>query len=118
MKTHKEKIICPNCGTKQWANVEHTLPWYWNFTHKCKNCDYVIMESEWQINNKTWVETQTTLMLKRFRIQLIKQIMSGKPINYKNNIMESEWEEVSGAKKETGCLVIGILIVLIILLTL
>ena len=48
MKTHKEKIICPICKTKQWAIVEHTLPWYWNYTHKCKNCDYVIMESEWE----------------------------------------------------------------------
>lgn len=74
MKTHKEKIICPNCKTKQWAIVEHTLPWYWNYTHTCKSCNYIIMESE--------------------------------------------WEEVSGAKKETGCLVVGILIVLIILLTL
>jgi predicted RNA-binding Zn-ribbon protein involved in translation (DUF1610 family) len=71
MKTHKEKIICPNCGAKQWANVEHTLPWAWNYTHKCIKCGYWITESEW---------------------------------------------EVSDAKKEAGCLVIILAIVIIALI--
>lgn len=71
MKTHKEKIICPNCGIKQWAIVEHTLPWHWNYTHTCKSCNYIIMESEW---------------------------------------------EVSGAKKEAGCLVVVLAIFIVLLI--
>lgn len=43
---HWEKIECPECSAVQWANVEHTLPW-WSYVHECEKCDYVIMESEW-----------------------------------------------------------------------
>jgi len=43
---HKEKIKCPECNTVQTARIEHTIPWY-TYIHKCTNCGYTIMESEW-----------------------------------------------------------------------
>lgn len=46
MKSHTEQIICPNCGAKQTAVVEHTEPW-WSYVHQCDRCGYIIMESEW-----------------------------------------------------------------------
>lgn len=76
MKTHKEKIICPICKTKQWAVVEHTLP-FWNYTHTCIHCKYIIMESEWE--------------------------------------QVDDVSNVEDAKKEAGCLVIILAILLIVL---
>jgi hypothetical protein len=43
---HKELIKCPECGLVQNARVEHTIPWY-TYIHHCTQCEYVIMESEW-----------------------------------------------------------------------
>lgn len=44
-----ECIVCPNCETAQDANVEmtpyHVFPAY---VHNCENCEYIIMESEWE----------------------------------------------------------------------
>jgi predicted nucleic acid-binding Zn ribbon protein len=46
MNTHSELIECPGCKTAQWADVEHTEPFY-TYVHECENCRIVIMESEW-----------------------------------------------------------------------
>jgi hypothetical protein len=43
---HEEEIICPECNIKQWATVEHTIP-FASYVHHCKKCKYIIMESEW-----------------------------------------------------------------------
>lgn len=47
MVQHEEKIICPECSNVENAVVEHTWPW-WSYVHVCKNCNYTIMESEWE----------------------------------------------------------------------
>ena len=47
MEEHKEKIICPKCGTKQIAIVKHTMPFH-TYLHECKLCAYIIQESEWE----------------------------------------------------------------------
>lgn len=44
--SHEEKIICPECSSIETGIVKHTLPW-WSYVHACKNCGYIIMESEW-----------------------------------------------------------------------
>ena len=41
-------IKCPSCNTVQAAICKHTIPFY-TYIHYCKNCNYVIMESEWDI---------------------------------------------------------------------
>lgn len=46
MKTHTEKIECPECNKKQNAKVLHTEI-FWTYIHNCINCNYVITESEW-----------------------------------------------------------------------
>lgn len=43
---HYDRIICPNCGTEQVAQVLHTAPWY-SYVHECQDCQYIITESEW-----------------------------------------------------------------------
>lgn len=40
-----EKIKCPECGEKQWAQVEHSEPWY-TYVKECE-CGWIITESEW-----------------------------------------------------------------------
>jgi uncharacterized protein (DUF2225 family) len=51
-KFHIEIIECPECGYKQWAKVEHTIPWHTRI-HTCIRCEYLIMESEWnKVENK------------------------------------------------------------------
>lgn len=47
LKTHEEKIKCPECSSIQKAIVQHTFPWM-SYVHECKNCNYIIMESEWE----------------------------------------------------------------------
>jgi predicted RNA-binding Zn-ribbon protein involved in translation (DUF1610 family) len=46
MKSHNEKIKCPECGKEQIGTVLHTSPW-WSYVHHCEKCKYIIMESEW-----------------------------------------------------------------------
>ena len=46
MSGHLETIICPECGAKQAAEVQHSWP-YWSYVHTC-DCGYVILESEWE----------------------------------------------------------------------
>lgn len=43
---HLENILCPDCNSKQDAEVMHTLP-FWTYVHHCSDCGYTIMESEW-----------------------------------------------------------------------
>lgn len=43
---HKELIYCPDCDSIQEATVQHTVP-FWTYFHICTNCQYAIMESEW-----------------------------------------------------------------------
>lgn len=45
-ESHIETIICPDCESVQRAEVVHTQPWY-SYVHVCDNCEYIIMESEW-----------------------------------------------------------------------
>lgn len=47
MISHIETIKCPNCGSIENAQVEHTQPFY-NYTHQCSKCGYIITESEWE----------------------------------------------------------------------
>jgi transcription elongation factor Elf1 len=48
--SYTEKIKCPNCNTVQEATVERTIPFY-TYVHECVNCQYVILESEWNNGN-------------------------------------------------------------------
>jgi ribosomal protein L37AE/L43A len=44
---HIETIKCPECDHIQAAKVEETE--IWNvYIHDCTNCEYTIMESEWE----------------------------------------------------------------------
>jgi rubredoxin len=43
----EEIIICPECKTIQSAYVEQSIP-FWIYLHECKNCGYIIGESEWE----------------------------------------------------------------------
>ena len=43
---HVNTIQCPKCGEIQKAKVRHTVPFY-DYTHTCIKCGYVITESEW-----------------------------------------------------------------------
>ena len=42
---HTETILCPECGSLENATVEQSIPW-WIYIHECKNCDFIIMESD------------------------------------------------------------------------
>ena len=44
-------IICPACNQLQKAKINN-IP-FATYIHKCKKCDYIIMESEWQTVKKT-----------------------------------------------------------------
>lgn len=44
---HVEWIECPSCQRHQEAIVEHTEPFN-SYVHWCIQCDYCIMEQEWQ----------------------------------------------------------------------
>ena len=44
--SHNELIICPNCRSAQKAAVVESRP-FWQRVHRCTNCRYIIMESEW-----------------------------------------------------------------------
>lgn len=46
LESHIETIICPGCENVQRAEVVHTQPWF-SYVHVCDNCEYIIMESEW-----------------------------------------------------------------------
>ena len=45
-----EAIWCPSCQHVQYANVTYTAgdPWP-SYCHWCEQCDYIIMESEWNV---------------------------------------------------------------------
>ena len=46
--SHTEIIECPECKKVQESTVEHTP--FWNiYLHVCINCEYQIMESEWNV---------------------------------------------------------------------
>lgn len=49
---HQETIRCPSCGKIQSAIVQHTTAPYWTYYHYC-DCDYVILESEWEVVDLT-----------------------------------------------------------------
>ena len=44
---HIDRIRCPRCEHEQDATVAQTYP-HWSFVHKCDQCGYIIMESEWE----------------------------------------------------------------------
>lgn len=43
--SHQEKIVCPECGAVQVANVLHTVPWA-SYVHNCDQCGCIISETE------------------------------------------------------------------------
>lgn len=43
----KQFIKCPECGAIELGTIDTTtIPWN-SYIHNCNNCDYIIMESEW-----------------------------------------------------------------------
>lgn len=42
-----ETIECPECGSHENAQIEGDV-FFASYLHECKNCGYLIMESEWQ----------------------------------------------------------------------
>jgi len=65
MPDYNVKIICPQCQSIQDANVEPC--WTWDvYIHKCTECKYIIMESEWnEIQNNKNLENENTNYLHR-----------------------------------------------------
>ena len=49
MKTHEQIIFCPECKQEQIGIIQHTFPFF-TYIHTCSNCNYVIMESEWIVD--------------------------------------------------------------------
>lgn len=45
-----EWIVCPDCSLNQEADVLPTIPFETRI-HECEQCGYIIMESEWVIDN-------------------------------------------------------------------
>jgi C4-type Zn-finger protein len=43
----KVKIKCPVCNKIQEAIIKDIVP-YSSYIHECNNCNYIIMESEWE----------------------------------------------------------------------
>jgi transcription elongation factor Elf1 len=41
-------IKCPSCNHEQLADVLATYPFH-TFIHTCEKCEYIIMESEWNV---------------------------------------------------------------------
>lgn len=47
--TTRQTIICPKCEAVQAARVDHAPNCIWAiYVHHCAECQYVIMESEWE----------------------------------------------------------------------
>lgn len=50
---YTERIVCPECGFIQIAEVGHVFPFPWLiYVHECELCGYTIMESEWQVSDE------------------------------------------------------------------
>lgn len=49
----KDVIKCPECDTIQDAEIELGFIWA-TYIHTCKNCKYIIMESEWDSQNQNY----------------------------------------------------------------
>lgn len=47
-KQRKELVECPECSFIQFAIVENT-PVFDSYVHECKQCGYIITESDWQL---------------------------------------------------------------------
>ena len=47
MSGHLEQIICPECESRETAEVQHTEP-FWSYVHICSKCGHTIIESEWE----------------------------------------------------------------------
>ena len=43
------KIECPECGSIEIAVEDYTTAPFPTYLHRCNKCDYVIMESEWNV---------------------------------------------------------------------
>ena len=48
VKTKTVIIWCPNCGKGEEAEVRESIPFN-TYLHDCKECNYTIMESEWNV---------------------------------------------------------------------
>lgn len=44
-----QMIKCPSCDTVQAAIVDHTTFPFSTYIHYCEKCEYIIMESEWDL---------------------------------------------------------------------
>ena len=45
----EQYIKCPECGSIELATVDTTtIPWN-TYIHHCLKCEYVIMESDWDV---------------------------------------------------------------------
>lgn len=55
IKYHIERIKCPHCGKIQPAKVIHAFPFN-IYSHCCKKCGYIIMESEWNKTDERIIE--------------------------------------------------------------
>lgn len=50
MKRTNQTIRCPNCDHIQFAEVITDDIYPWNiYIHECEQCEYLIMESEWEV---------------------------------------------------------------------
>lgn len=48
-RKHSDIIRCPRCGYVQKAKIKKTFPFY-IYIHYCEKCNYVITESDWDVN--------------------------------------------------------------------
>jgi C4-type Zn-finger protein len=58
MQRTKQTIRCPNCEHVQDAEIitDDIYPWP-IYIHECERCDYLIMESEWEVVDDPQDET-------------------------------------------------------------
>jgi hypothetical protein len=43
-----ESIVCPNCGAIELGTIYPSVP-FDTYYHECSVCDYIIMESDWEL---------------------------------------------------------------------
>jgi len=58
----KQFIICPNCGAIELATIEETVP-FWSYIHNCTKCEYIIMESDWEIAKAISIKQPWTYLI-------------------------------------------------------
>ncbi len=88
-KGHFDHIICPDCKKEQMAFVLHTIPFN-TYIHECTNCNYLIMESEWNINFKK-METDLANNIELKELELREETLKNFKLSQELKKMEKDF---------------------------